>query len=379
MNKMNAEELLPVSKLPLISVIIPAYNCGQFIKKSVDSVLEQGLEKLEIIIVDDASTDNTKAILGKEYGNNPRIKIIYNAVNRKQGESRNIGLSVASGKYIFFLDADDWLERGALKHLASIAEIYKSDIVACGAKEVREDGSTQLFHAQAIACKGGEEALYQFSEYRIGSIVWNKLYARELIVKEKIEFITPYVLEDIMFTAKVIYGCRNYISVEDNYYNYLYREKSTMNGTPNELYLQSYVKLYLEMIKFIKEKNIIQDKNLSFRLFSAHCSHNVYPNIVRYIKTHSWDVWEKQCREVCYDDLGLTGYAVADIVIHSMAEREKDIADSKDKLQRKEAELTQVIKEKEQKIENINKSRIWKVRTMLLPIIKIIKRDSTYE
>jgi molecular chaperone GrpE (heat shock protein) len=82
---------------------------------------------------------------------------------------------------------------------------------------------------------------------------------------------------------------------------------------------------------------------------------------------------------VCYDDLGLTGYAVADIVIHSMAEREKDIADSKDKLQRKEAELTQVIKEKEQKIENINKSRIWKVRTMLLPIIKIIKRDSTYE
>jgi glycosyltransferase involved in cell wall biosynthesis len=326
MNKLNESsfEPIPVKDLPLISVIVLTYNCEAYIRRSIDSVLEQELKNLEIIVVDDASTDKTQEVLKIHYKNNPFVNVILHAENKKQGASRNTGLDRAKGKYVFFLDSDDWLEKGALVHLTSIAEMYQAEIVACGVRKTWKDNRKEPYHAHAFACRGGREALYHFSDYRIGSIVWNKLYLRDFIEDHKLRFIVPYWFEDVVFTINAIYACKNYISIENVYYNYYQREGAYSYSTPALPNLKSILNLYLKMIEFIKRADLVRDeegKDLSFRLLRAHCSNDVYNRMVHYVDTRSREEWENDFRSVFFDMLGVEGYALSDFVIRAMNER----------------------------------------------------------
>ena len=226
MNTLNKDvsKLLKLESIPAISVIIPTYNCAQYIRRSIDSVLSQGLKNLEVIIVDDASTDDTRDVLDKYFGANNQIKRIVHPENKKLGGARNTGMDVAKGKYLFFLDADDWLEKKSLVHLASIAETYGAEIVACGVNKSWENGRVVRYHSEAFACEGGIEALHHLADYRIGSIVWNKLYLREFIEENKLRFVPQYFHEDVMFTTNAVYLCKKYISINELYYNYFQRE-----------------------------------------------------------------------------------------------------------------------------------------------------------
>ena len=310
--------LIPVKELPLISVIIPTYNCRAYLCRAIDSVLAQKLENVEVIIVDDASTDDTQDILKKTYGNNPAVRVILHTENKKLGASRNTGIDAAKGKYIFFLNADDWLETGALAHLASIAEKYNAEIVACGVCKAWENGKKEPFHAHTFSCNGGREALYYYADHRIGSIVWNKLYLLDLIKENNLRFVVPYWHEDVIFTAKAIYSCRKYISIKNEYCNYFQNENSIINQAPTPLHLESYIKLYVDMIDFIKSIDICnaEDGNqICWRLLKAHCSNELWPKLIRYASTKSSSDWELLCWNTCHKILGVDGYAVADFLI----------------------------------------------------------------
>jgi len=320
MNDLNRDSFkhIPPDDLPLISVIIPTYNCSPWLRRSIDSVLSQGLTHLEIIVIDDASTDDTQDLLSKHYGNNPLVHILLNEKNMKLGASRNRGITAACGKYIFFLDADDWLEPGALGHLASIAEEYHAEIVACGVKKVWGDGRTEPYHAHAFAVSGGREALYHLADYRIGSIAWNKLYLRAFIIGHNLSFVAEYFHEDVLFSTRAAYLCGKYISIADTYCNYFQRSGSIVNARPTPLHLKSYFKLYADMLEFIKGTNICNDpqgETLCRRLFKAHCSNEIYPKLMHYIETHTKEEWEKDCCEACSEVFGINGYAVGDFLL----------------------------------------------------------------
>lgn len=328
MNRLNKAsfEFIPAKDLPLISVIIPTFNCSVYLRRAIDSVLVQGLINLEIIVVDDASTDNTQKLLKKYYKNNPAVHVIQHEKNKKQGASRNTALGVANGKYIFFLDADDWIDEDALLHLASIAEKYNTEIVACGVRQVWENGEIRPYHAHAFACGGGRDALYHFAENRIGSIVWNKLYLREFVERKNLRFIVPYWHEDVIFTAQAIYECKKYISVEDVYCNYFQRDNSTINSVPMPLHLRSYIKLYADMAEFIEHNNLCSDSDGEFLcrlLIKVHCSNDIFPKLINYKNTRSNEDWESQCWDNCRDELGVKGYALADFLICAMKEKKE--------------------------------------------------------
>ena len=111
----------------LVSVIIPAYNVEKYIAKCLDSLINQSLKDIEIIIIDDGSTDKTPFII-KDYANqDKRIKVIAQT-NQKQGAARNRGLEAASGEYIGFVDADDWVDLNYFEKLYETAKKYNSDI-----------------------------------------------------------------------------------------------------------------------------------------------------------------------------------------------------------------------------------------------------------
>lgn len=327
MNRLNQSDFKFISAedLPLISVIMPTYNCAKYICRSIDSILSQELKNIEIIIIDDVSTDGTIDLLKRNYANNPLIKIISQLKNERQGVARNRGLDLAKGKYIFFMDSDDWIEKGCLLHLSSIAEKYNAEMVACGIDKVWEGGRSEWYHSCAFSCKGGREALYYLADYQIGSVVWNKLYLRQFIEDNKLRFITSYCHEDVMFTASAVYLCKKYISINDLYYKYFQRETSTINSRQSEFHLKSHLRLYFDMVSFIEQIRLCDDpegEKLCQSLLKAHCSNEVFPRIVNYVKTRTASEWERECQIACCEIFGVKGYALASFMIDAMKQRD---------------------------------------------------------
>lgn len=317
---MNKEDKYHENR-PMVSIIIPTFNCASYVCRAIDSVLKKGKNNFEIIVVDDASTDQTQEILNNSYKNNETVKIIRHQNNLKLGAARNTGLDLARGKYVFFLDADDWLEEGSIEELIILAEKNKAEIVACGMKKVWDNGEQQSYHGHNFSCQGGVEALTQFATHKIGSIVCNKLFLRDFIEKNQLRFIVGFWHEDVMFTAKAIYQCEKYISVDNQWYNYFQRNKSIVNSKQTQLHLESYLKLYLDMIEFIKNNNLFETREgkiLSMGLLKAHCSDAIYPNLKRYVNARSKTEWESECIEACSKVFGVDGLGIADFLVRAM-------------------------------------------------------------
>lgn len=124
----------------LVSIILPAYNVEKYISQCVDSILCQTYENIEIIIVDDDSTDSTGDIVVSKYHDNPRIKYIYQQ-NKGSGPARNNGIEHAKGEFIIFVDPDDWVDEDFVKTLMDEYKTNKPDLVCCGYTDVIfEDG-----------------------------------------------------------------------------------------------------------------------------------------------------------------------------------------------------------------------------------------------
>ncbi len=320
MNILNSEDFIFYNPkdIPLISVIVPTYNCAQYITRAIDSVLNQNLKNLEIIIVDDASTDKTHSIINRKYGRNKMVKIITHSKNQKLGASRNTGLSKAKGKYVFFLDSDDWLEPKALIHLATIAETYNTEITACGVNRVSEDGKKEIYHSHAFSSDNSLDLLNHYTEYRAGSIVWNKLYLREFIEENNLRFIVPFWHEDVNFTTRALYACKKFISISTPYHNYFNRKSSIINIQPTPLHLRSYMRLYIDMVDFIEKSKLFEatdGQDLALRLLRTHGTNEVYPKLVRYIGSFTTHQWESELLQACYDELGIKGYALGEFFI----------------------------------------------------------------
>ena len=122
-----------------ISVIIPVYNAEKFIIKCLDSVINQTFQDIEIICIDDCSTDNSKQILKDFASKDSRIKTIFFDKNKKQGGARNAGLDIAQGKYVTFVDADDYIEPTMLEKMYKAAERNYCDLVIANIKNVALD------------------------------------------------------------------------------------------------------------------------------------------------------------------------------------------------------------------------------------------------
>lgn len=276
----NSIKLIDIRKAPLISVIIPTYNDSTHVCRAIDSALDQETKNIEIIVIDDCSTDNTKKILEKKYKNNEKIKLFFQKKNNKQGYQRNFGIKKSKGKYIFFIDSDDWINKGTLIHLLSIAELYKSEMVACGINKTYENGTSEFYHGYNFGCRGGNEGINYLNEYKIGSVVWNKLYLKSFIQKNNLKFVTPYFHEDVIFSTEAVFKCKKYISISTSYYNYFQRNSSTINSKQGFIHLRSYIMLFKKLSDFSNKNHI--NNELSHHLIQSHAINNAIPNIFRY-------------------------------------------------------------------------------------------------
>ncbi|MCI9530635.1 MAG: glycosyltransferase family 2 protein [Lachnospiraceae bacterium] len=190
-----------------VSIIIPAYNVQEYIEETLQSFISQTLEDIEIIVVDDGSTDATCRILDKYQQADKRIKVLHQA-NKGAGIARNLGMEHAVGEYLYFFDADDYCIPPFLEHVVEKADGSQADIVVFDYYRVDQITKKEiLYHGlnRALLPKGKDSFNYQDVPNRILTIVnptpWNKLYRRSYIQATKLQYLGLSTTNDITFAA----------------------------------------------------------------------------------------------------------------------------------------------------------------------------------
>jgi len=208
-----------------VSIIIPVYNVDKYLETCLKSVINQTLKEIEIICVNDGSTDNSLDILQKFQINDNRI-IIINQENSGQGIARNKALKIAKGEYIGFVDPDDWIKPTMFETLYNTAKEFKSDLVEESYIIHNEIRNYEKYVKNKVklpvrkSFNHNDVKNYLFSPKLA---VWNKLYKAELINKNKIEFMDLYRSEDIIFTVKSRFFANNIVYIDNA--DYFYRIK----------------------------------------------------------------------------------------------------------------------------------------------------------
>lgn len=237
-----------------ISVIVAVYNTEKYVGKCLNALLNQTYQNLEIIVVEDGSTDNSKEVL-KKYADNKKIKIIYNKKNSGLSYSRNVGLENATGDYIGYIDSDDYVDLDYYEKLMHAIIDNKADIAICDMKVVDEETNTEVI---SKCCNSEEFNVYNVVNNGLAASACNKLFKKELISKYK--FAEGKVNEDIAVVIPTLVNAKK-IAYANTYYYYIQRNGSIQNSSFSDKRFDIFygVKTTLERIKDNKDYESLKD------------------------------------------------------------------------------------------------------------------------
>ena len=242
-----------------ISVIIPVYNVEKYLKRCLDSVINQTFRDLEIICVNDGSTDGSSEIL-EEYKSKDERIIIINKVNGGLSSARNAGMKVARGEYIGFVDSDDWIDLDFFEKLYTAAKKHDADVACAGIKRVYSSGKVlkKLELGEEIILRKCSEK-YSYLEIPKKCYVWNKIYKKAEIERQSLLFKEGVTFEDCYFTIRLLYHSDKIVTVPNIYYNYWVNIKS-ISRTASDKNQIDLIAARADFIKFSREHHIICDE-----------------------------------------------------------------------------------------------------------------------
>jgi len=213
-----------------ISVIVPIYNTSKYLIRCVDSIRSQTYRNLEIILIDDGSTDDSLEICRLLSEKDSRIKVIHQN-NMGLAETRNNGIDIASGEYICFIDSDDYIENGMIETLLKNAEKTNSDVSGVRAYIHLRNGKIEGFSngkREIVSTRGTREAILSYSDGIISIAAWDKLYKKEAL--EGIRFDKNVFKEDSDFILKLCLAGRNFVSDTKEFYHYVKRTDDSITS-----------------------------------------------------------------------------------------------------------------------------------------------------
>lgn len=205
-----------------ISVIVPVYKVEPYLRKCLDSIIGQSYRNLEIVLVDDGSLDNCGAICDEYAAKDGRIKVIHKT-NGGVASARNAGLAAATGKWIGWVDPDDWIERDMYQYLMEKAQQCKAEMAVCGVREFFA-GEVHLTTFEQECCLDRECLMGFFLSGKLHDGHCNKLYRRELL--EGICFPDYRMAEDFAVMWRLVDRCRTAVVLPELKYNYCHRPGS---------------------------------------------------------------------------------------------------------------------------------------------------------
>ena len=258
---------------PLISIIIPVYNVEKYLPKCLDSVINQTYQNLEIICINDSSPDNSLSILEEYAEKDKRIKIITKD-NTGVSNARNSGLDIASGEYIMFIDADDWVSINICEAMYNIAKEKNIDVVMCDYIKEFSNVSKQNYTFDKNICFNKDDVKHKLYRRMIGlyndelahpekadnlCTIWAKLYKRSIIEDNDIRFydirkIGTY--EDGLFNLDVFRCTNTVFYVAEGMYHYRKDNKDSITTKYNKDIEKQHEVIHRYMIEYIEKYNL---------------------------------------------------------------------------------------------------------------------------
>ena len=283
---------------PKVSIIIPVYNVEKYLERCINSLRNQSLTDIEIILVDDCSTDLSLEICNKAASEDSRIKVIHK-VNEGAGKARNAGLEIATGEYIGFIDSDDYVEEDMYKILCEKAEIYGSDLVMSGVLFVNgnmfsEDGecvcksyfdkdthfeTEESLKMLRMGIVGATPDVADDSRYGMGAV--KNLFKNEIIKKNNIMYKSERELfsEDALFMIDYISCIEKATGIPEAFYNYCRNEDSLSKSYNKDRFEKGLV--------FVNEVE---------KRFKKDIEPDVY-------RVYIYRFWQALCRVLCSQEI----------------------------------------------------------------------------
>jgi len=212
------------SLLPLISIIVPVYNVQEYVRKCVLSICRQTYQNLEIIVIDDGSTDDSGRICDMLAKQDNRIKVVHQS-NGGLSAARNMGLSIVTGDFIGFVDSDDWIDESMYELLYGLMIENDADISICSHYIVKQGKIKSRYMSGKKFVFTREEAMQALMKDRlIRNYVWNKLYKRHLF--DQLRFPVGRLFEDLAISYQIFHQAKRVVVQEYPEYYYLVRDGS---------------------------------------------------------------------------------------------------------------------------------------------------------
>lgn len=248
---------------PTISIIVPIYNTEKYLHRCVDSILSQTFVDFELILVDDGSTDLSGRICDEYAAKDSRIKVIHKK-NGGQSSARNVGIEISKGKYIVFVDSDDWISTDCFEYLYTLIEKYNADAVSADFVFAYENKSISFQKnrnlKEKIIDKAEEILCYYLKQDKMHGkndfAVWGKLFKRELF--SELCFPTGKIYEDNIINFKLFQKCIRYVKSTKEIYAYFQHDTSTTKSKLS--------RKHLDLIDSSKEMLEIVEKEYSANL-----------------------------------------------------------------------------------------------------------------
>jgi len=241
-----------------ITVVVPIYNAEHFLEKCLKSIVEQTYQNLEIILVNDGSTDKSLEICEKFKENDNRI-IVINKENGGVSSARNKGIDSASGKYIIFIDADDYIEKEMFETLAYDLFTNKVDLSMCGFRTVDINGNilsvSNPMDEKYFDVKTFRRNLFSDKYYR--NLIWNKLFKLEIIKEHNIRFNEDiHINENVLFMLEFSKYAFRYSYGNEILYNFLDNQNGQMHAKFN-LKKVSVLSSYVRLLNYDLDRDIL--------------------------------------------------------------------------------------------------------------------------
>lgn len=236
-----------MEKSEKVSVILPAYNVGEYIAECLDSISRQTYQNIEIIIVDDGSKDNTYELAEKYAKKDSRITVVKQK-NAGSGPARNKGLQIASGEYVMFVDPDDWIDSNMIRDFMEIVKKHNPDMITSGYIEEYNNGKTvtpREIHLPDMKLCTQEEVREKYVDLYLSEAVCAPtriLYKKSIIDENVIEFPDLRRSQDIVFNYRYYDNVKTLVASSKAYYHYRIVSNS---------YLQKYKQDYYKTLELL--------------------------------------------------------------------------------------------------------------------------------
>ena len=218
-----------------ISIIIPVYNTAKYLRNCLDSIIRQTLQEIEIILVDDCSTDGSGEICDQYAALDGRIVVIHNSMNIRQGKSRNIGIELAKGEYIGFIDSDDYIENDFFECLYKAAHIHAMDIAKAECIQIMSDGSQKKSSSLNDNIKKGiSQGLPIFVTFTYEH--WSAIYKKSLFSNPEVRYPDIRNGQDVIFLMIITYYAQSITLTDKTHYYYRIHPESTVSVKSEEFY-----------------------------------------------------------------------------------------------------------------------------------------------